>query len=237
MLRAPTRAARFERRFYLVATLGFAALVGWTFARTYYLKLVYRTPALSSLLHVHAIAMTGWVVLLALQSTLVSMRRVRLHRRIGVFGAGWAAFVVLLGSWTTLHAGAREVQAQSPAMAGTLFVMGLDLLQMLLFGIYVTLAIVWRRRPDIHKRLMILTVACMLPDALARLPVSFMTNGLILVGLDGFVLLVVGIDTVRHRRLHAAFAWGAGAFIVVFHVALVTMASPAWMGFAMWLVR
>lgn len=231
------RRARSEHRFYVAIAAGFVALVLWTFARTYYLKLLYRAPPLSSLLHVHAIAMTGWVLLLMLQAALVSARRVDLHRRIGVFGAGWAAFVVVLGSATTIHAASREVHAHSAIATGQLFIMGLDLLQMLLFGLYVALAVVWRQRPDIHKRLMLLTIGCMLPDALARLPVSFMTNGLILVGLDAFVLLAVLIDTLRHRRLHPAFAWGAGVFIVAFHTALVAMQSKAWLGFAAWLVR
>ena len=226
----------FERRFYLGASVTFAALVAWTFARTYYLKAFFHTPALTWLLHAHAIVMTGWVVLLAVQSALVTARRVAWHRRLGVFGAGWAALVVLLGSITTLHAGAREVRAHTPMAAGQLLIMGLDLLQMLCFGVFVTLAVVWRRRPDIHKRLMLLTIACMLPDALARLPVRFMTNGLILAGLDLFLVLCVGVDTLRHRRLHPAFGWGAASFAVVFHVALVAMLTRTWMAFATWLV-
>ena len=42
---------------------------------------------------------------------------------------------------------------------------------------------------------MLLTIACMLPSALARLPVSFMTNEFILSGLYVFVLTCVGVDT------------------------------------------
>ena len=230
------RDAAFERRLYLGASLTFVGLVTWTFARTYYLKAFFHTPPLTWLLHAHAIVMTGWVVLLAAQSALVASRRLAWHRQVGVFGAAWAGLVVLLGSVTTLTAGAREVRAHSPMALGQLFIMGLDLLQMLFFGTFVVVAIAWRRRPDIHKRLLLLTIACMLPDALARLPVRFMTNGLILVGLDLFVLFCVGIDTLRHRRLHPAFAWGAGAFIVVFHVALIALATRPWMTFATWLV-
>ena len=237
MVTTTVRKAGFERRFYLTASVGFAALVAWTFARTYYLKAIFHTPELSWLIHVHGIAMTGWVVLLALQSALIASGRVRLHRRIGVFGAGWAAFVVVLGSVTTLHAGAREVHAGSAAAAGQLVIMGLDLLQMLLFGIYVTLAIAWRRRPDVHKRLMLLTIACMLPDALARLPGDFMTNFMILVGINLFVVASVAVDTVRHRRLHPAFGWGAGAFVVLFNLALPAMQTHSWIAFATWLVR
>jgi hypothetical protein len=230
------RSSRFERGFYLSTSAAFLALVVWTFARTYYLKTYFHTPPLTWLLHAHAVVMTGWVVLLVVQSGLVTIRRVAWHRSLGVFGAAWGGLLVLMGAVTTLHAGAREVHAHSRAAAGQLFIMGLDLLQMLFFAAFVALAVVWRRRPDVHKRLMLLTVVCMLPDALARLPVGFMTNGLILVGLDLFLLLSVGIDTLRHRRLHPAFKWGAGAFVVAFHAALIALATHTWMAVATWLV-
>ncbi|HTK30251.1 MAG TPA: hypothetical protein VL309_11895 [Vicinamibacterales bacterium] len=228
-------AARRQRRsgfLYLAASLAFFALVVWTFARTYYLKALFHTPALSSLLHVHAVVMTGWVVLLVVQTGLVSIRRVPWHRRIGVFGAGWGALVVALGTVTTIAAGAREVRHHTRAAPGQVAIMGLDLLQMLFFAVFVAAAVAWRRRPDIHRRLMLLTIACMLPDALARLPVSFMTNGLILAGLDLFLIGCVATDTIRHRRLHPAFGWGAGSFIVAFHVALLGVMTPAWIRFA-----
>jgi hypothetical protein len=78
---------------------------------------------------------------------------------------------------------------------------------------------------------MLLTIACMLPDALARLPVSFMTNQLILAGMDGFIIICVGIDTFWHRRLHPAFAWGALLFVAAFHLALYFTQTRAWIAF------
>ena len=53
-----------ERGFYVVASFVFLALVFWVFARSYYLKLLFATPALPVLLHVHGAVMSGWVVLL-----------------------------------------------------------------------------------------------------------------------------------------------------------------------------
>jgi hypothetical protein len=226
----------FERRFYLGAALVFLALVFWTFARTFYLKIFFDTPVLPLLLHVHGVVMSGWVVLLVVQSSLIAAHRVQWHRRVGVVGAVWAVLVVILGSITTVHAAAREVHAHSKAAGEFVTVMGLDLLQMLLFAGFVSLAIRLRRRSDYHKRLMLLTVACLLPDALARLPGGFMTDGLILLGINIFVVLCVGIDTLRHRRLHPAFGWGGGLFIAAFDVALPLMTTPTWIRFGSWLV-
>ncbi len=226
----------FERRFYLGISIVFFALVVWTFARTYYLKILFDTPVLPALLHVHGVVMTGWVVLLAVQSGLVAAHRVPWHRRLGVFGACWAALVVLLGSTTTLHAAARAVGAHTRSAPILVAIAGLEVTQMVFFAGLVIGAILLRRRPDYHKRLMVLTIACMLPSVLARLPVSFMSNAVILGGLDLFVLACVGIDTWRHRRLHPAFACAGGIFLAVFNVGFFFFMSPAWIRFGTWLV-
>jgi hypothetical protein len=231
-----------ERRFnlflYVGTSLFFLALVFWTFARTFYLKQFFDSPPLSALLYVHGTVMTGWIVLLVAQTGLVAAHRVQWHRRLGVFGAFWAALVVLLGSITTLHAASREVRGHTSFAASQITITSLDLLQMLFFAGFVALAVRLRHRPGDHKRLMLLTIACMLPDALGRLPVSFMAqateaqhNLRIMMGLDLFVLICVGIDTIWHRRLHPAFGWGALLFVGAFHVALYLTQTQGWVAF------
>ncbi|HEY2906031.1 MAG TPA: hypothetical protein VGJ29_09030 [Vicinamibacterales bacterium] len=227
---------RFERRFYLGISIVFMALVGWTFARTYYLRPFFDARPLPTLLQVHGAVMTGWVVLLVVQSTFIAARRIQWHRQLGVFGTVWAAMVVILGSVTTVHAAAREVRAHSEFAASQVVITTLDLIQMLFFAGLVSAAVWLRRRPDYHKRLMLLTIVCMLPDALARLPVGFMTNQVIMSGLDGFVLLCVGVDTFAHRRLHPVFGWGALLILGTFHAALYFTSTPTWIAFGSRLV-
>jgi hypothetical protein len=62
---------RFDRRLYLGASLIFFALVFWTFARTFYLRPFFGASPLSALLHIHGAVMTGWVVLLVVQTSLI----------------------------------------------------------------------------------------------------------------------------------------------------------------------
>jgi hypothetical protein len=162
---------------------------------------------------------------------------VRWHRRLGVFGACWAALVVVIGSVTTVHAAQRAVAAGKESAPVLVMIMGLEVLQMLFFGTFVALAILWRRRPDIHKRLMLMTIACMLPSVLSRLPVSFMSNGVILLGLDAFVVGCIAIDALRNGRIHPALAWAGGAFVVAFQIAFFAFRAPAFIGFGTALVR
>ena len=226
-----------ERGFYLGATLVFLALVAWVFARTYYLKLWFGTPALPVLLHVHGAVMSGWVVLLASQSGLVAAHRVEWHRRLGVFGACWAALVVVMGSVTTVHAASRAVHAESPAAPMLVVIMGLEVMQMLFFAAFVALAIHRRRRADVHKRLMVMTIACMLPSVLSRLPVPFMSNAVILLGLDAFVIACVAIDAARNGRIHPTFAWAGGAFVAAFQLAFFAFQTRAFIALGTALVR
>ena len=239
-MRSTVRSERhFNQILYVGTSVFFLVLVFWTFARTFYLKQFFNSPPLSALLYVHGTVMTGWVVLLVAQTALVAARRVQWHRRLGVFGVFWAVLVVLLGSITTLNAAAREVRGHTSFAASQITITSLDLLQMLFFAVFVALAVRLRHRPGDHKRLMLLTIACMLPDALARLPLSFMTQGTeqqlnmrIMLGLDLFVLICVGVDTIWHRRLHPAFAWGGALFIGAFHLALHFTQMPGWIAFA-----
>jgi len=225
----PSRASvTTDHRFYLVVCGAFLALVFWTFGRSYYLKSFFDIPPLTPLIHVHGVAMSGWVVLLAAQSWLAAARRIRWHRRLGWVGALWAVFVLVMGSTTTLAASAREVHAHGPLARIQVTVTGLELVQMLLFAGLVIAAIVLRNRPDYHKRLMLLTIACLMPSAIARLPVEFIDNRFILWIGDAFVLACVGFDSWRRHRLHPAFAWGAVLVVGLLHAAFQFAQTSMW---------
>jgi hypothetical protein len=219
---------RFDRRFYLGGSIIFCALVFGAFARTYFLKNIFATPALTQLVHIHGVVMTGWAALLVAQTCLVVGHRIRWHRRLGTFGGLWAVLVVIMGCVATLHAAAREVREHSQIAAFQVSILGLELLQMSLFAIFVVTAIWLRHRTDYHKRLMLLTAACMLPSVISRLPLNIHGLQSIFLYLAGIVLLVVGVDTLRNRRLHPAFGWGASLLLVVIGLGVIASTSDRW---------
>ena len=74
---------------YLYSTLAgiLGLLIFAGFARSYYLKFLFATPPLPSLVvHAHGVVMTAWAVLFSVQVGLVSTRRVRVHQRLGYLG-------------------------------------------------------------------------------------------------------------------------------------------------------
>ena len=224
-------------RLYVGASLVFVLLVFWAFAHQFFLAAFSGAPALPALLRIHGVVMSGWVVLLVVQSVLISVKRVQWHRWLGIIGVLWAAMVIVMGTVVTVHASAREVRGRTAFAPMQLTVTGLELMQMLLFAIFVAGAVWWHRRGDIHKRLMLLTIITMLPSVLPRLPVSFfLSNGSILLAVDAALLIIVGIDTVHRRRLHRAFGWGGVLIIAAFHLTFIEAYTPAWRNFLSGLV-
>jgi hypothetical protein len=228
---------RKDRRMYIwfAALMPFIVLAG--FARSYYLKGFFGFPALPSLLvHIHGIVMTSWVVLFVTQVTLVATGRTKTHRRLGVFGAILAVLIVIVGVLTAIAGAARGATPGPPALQ----FLAVPLFDMLAFAILVGTALYMRRRRlDIHKRLMLLAAVNLLAPAIARIPLHFIETGgpLAFFGLtDLFLLACVGFDTIKNRRLHPAFLWGALLIIASQPLRLMLSGTDIWLRFATMLV-
>jgi hypothetical protein len=225
-----------DRRLYTWVAVFIPVIVLAGFARTYYLKGLFGTPALPGLLvHLHGIVMTSWVVLFVVQVWLVAARRTRVHQRLGVLGATLAALVILVGVLTAINAAARGSSPGPPPLQFLVVPLG----DMLVFAILIGTALHFRRRIEIHKRLMLLAALNLLAPAIARIPLQFIETGgpLAFFGLtDLCVLACVVFDTVKHRRLHPVFVWGTLLIVASQPLRLMLAGTDAWMRFASWLV-
>lgn len=224
-----------DRAIYTWAALAAVIIVFAGFARSYYLKSIFGTPALSGLLHAHGLVMTLWFTLLVIQVRLVAANRIDLHRRLGIFGGVLAAIVVGVGTLTAITA-ARNGSTPGPP---PLVFMAIPLGDMVLFSVLVSLGLAYRRRAMVHKRLLLLSSLGILTAAIARIPVDAIRNGGIPVffGLtDLVILLCIGVDTVRNRRLHPAFGFGFLLIIGSQAFRIWLAGTPQWMQFAKWLV-
>jgi hypothetical protein len=225
-----------DRPLYLMAAIGISLIILIGFARTYYLKGFFATPPLPSLLvHLHGIVMTAWGALFVVQVSLVATRRTKIHQRLGVLGAVLATLVVVVGVLTALYATARGATPGPPPLQ---FLM-IPLVDMLVFAILIGAALYYRRRLDVHKRLMLLAAVNMIAPAIARIPLGFISNGgaLAFFALTDLVLLAfVAVDTIRHRRLHPVFLWGTLIVIASQPLRLAIAGTETWLRFATALV-
>ena len=225
-----------ERRFYGWAAAVTALIALGGFARTYYLKSVFGTPPLSVLIHMHAALMTSWVVLFVVQTRFVAARRVDLHRRLGVFGALLIAAIVAVGIPASIESARRGVTIGDLT---PLMFMVLPLGTVIVFAALAGAAVAFRRRSDIHKRLMLLATLSILTPAIARVPwPAFRAVGPpLFIGLtDLCVVAFVAWDTWKHRRLHPAFGWGTLLLFASQPGRIALAHTAAWERFATWLV-
>jgi hypothetical protein len=243
MARSSLRATlRSQHGFYAWASAAAFAVVFVGFAQTYYLKLVFGTPALPTLLQLHGALMTMWFALFFAQTYLIASHRVALHKRLGVFGAVLAGLLVVVGVVVALRFGAREAHQPSGNGPPPLIFMGFLFAALLMFAALVGAALVLRRRPDYHKRLMLLSCLSMIGPGLARIPFEHVSSLAFLksggpTGLFGLDLLLVyaciAWDTWRHRRLHPAFVGGALLLMAIdLPFIWIFLASPTWMSIA-----
>lgn len=229
---------RYERLFYTGMTLAFVITVFAGFARTYYLRAHFEPRPLIPLLHLHGFVFTSWLVLFLTQTTLVATNRTRIHRRLGIAGAVIATLMVVVGVTTAIiRAKVIDVPPGSPS---PLVFLTIPLGDMLMFAIIVGAGFYFRRRADVHKRLMLLATISILPAAVARLPFAFIQQfgPVAFFGLsDLFIVPLLLYDFATRGRPHRATVLG-GSLIVLSHpLRLIIGNTHAWLVFATWLTH
>ncbi|HEX5044573.1 MAG TPA: hypothetical protein VFV75_16840 [Candidatus Polarisedimenticolaceae bacterium] len=233
---------RYDRLFYGGMAIALALTVFAGFAATYYLPVVTGRPKVTlsgapftTLVHVHAALFTTWVVFFIVQTALVARRRVALHRRMGVTGAVLAGAMVVAGTILAVEAAGRG--AAPPGMDPLAF-LAIPIFDMVLFTTFMAAALVRRRDPEWHKRLMLMAYISITVAAVARLP------GVIALGPPGFFgltfvfVIVAGLyDLLTRRRVHAAYLWGGGLFLLSQPLRLMISRTGAWHALAEALTR
>lgn len=229
--------AKAARPFYVSMGVLALIIVFSGFARTFYLKGWFAHEPLSVLVWSHGLVMSAWMALFFTQAWLIASHQVALHRRLGMAGAAVAALVVLIGVPTAIIA-AR--MGHVPPGTQPIPFLVVPLFEMLVFTVLVGTGLALRKRPEVHRRLMLVGTLGVLNAALARIPLGFIQRGGIPVAFaitDTILLGCLLYDTIRHRRLHPAMGW-AFLFVVATHpFRLWLSGTETWHRFATWLIR
>src|ERR1700753_841809 len=88
---------RYDRVFFPIMSALILGAVFLGFARTYYLAGLIHAPLPSWIIHVHGAIFSTWIILLCVQTGLVSARRVDLHKKLGLLAFGVSCVMVLFG--------------------------------------------------------------------------------------------------------------------------------------------
>jgi hypothetical protein len=214
---------RSRSRFFFGMSVAAAVTTLIGFAPTFYLRgyLPMRPdqPPLTALLFVHGILGTAWIALFFAQSLLIVSHRVALHKRLGITGGALAVLAVAVGMMTAVDALRRNVGPFG--MDPRTWFLAVPLAGTALFGALVAAALVHRRSPETHRRLMLLATITLLNPALGRIVASYLGVGLvgfvvlIFVLTDLFVIVAAWYDVRATGRIHPALARGGLAVIII----------------------
>lgn len=168
-------ARKFQPSFFVWMTLAMALFVFAGFGMHSFLPALQgKFPPAPPVVHLHALVMVSWMVLLVTQAALVSAGQVKLHRSLGTWGIAHGTVVLVTGLSIQLIASRAGMDAgRNPGTDG----LYLGILAALGFGTMFTLAIRNTGRPEIHKRMILFAMLPVLPPGVNR----FWANAL---GLD-----------------------------------------------------
>jgi hypothetical protein len=213
-----------EKYFYFFMSVFIAVVVFYGFSFTVNKNLIHPAVQRPWILWVHGIAFSSWLLFFIMQSALVRARSVRWHRNVGWFGAALGAGIVVLGISTTMTMARFELHQLKHDQANFLIVPFWDII---CFAVCFALAIAWRKKPEHHRRLMLLATAALSAAGWGRLPI--LPPGTFYMGVD--LILVMGLvrDLIVNRRIQAVYKIGLPVFVAAqAFVMFVVITKPEW---------
>ena len=226
--------AKRDRDFFLlmVALIWLGILMGFVPEIVAHVRM--HEPAYPLIVHIHAAAFVGWLCLLTTQIALIRGGRADIHRKLGVFGAILASIMVVLGLATAEIV--DRLHFRSPGSHPQF--LAIQIADVLNFGVLAAAAIIWRKTPSAHKRLILLATIFIADAGFARWlggPVSKLVGSGLwqhwtrLYVYDLILVAMIGAyDLVTRRRLHPAFIAGSVFGLSVQAIAVWLYVSPWW---------
>jgi len=195
-------------------------------------------------LHVHAVLMGSFLLLLLAQTLMVATGRCALHKQIGVAAFVLVPVLVVVGLvvaptmyyqvWGAAHFGPPDVQAAlTPVVPLLENILLLQISAGVLFAVFMTIALRARRtQSGLHKRMVFLATAVPLGAAIDRmwwLPSTMPASPL---ATDAYVLAALAPlfcwDVVRHQRVHRAYWLFLGIYLPAAALVAAAWDKPWW---------
>lgn len=239
-----------RERFYVRMAVTCVAVAVVGFAPTYWVPMLRRTLDVPPFAHLHAVVFYGWTLLFLKQTLLAASGRVARHREVGVAGVALGTAMLFVGLAMSVGS-LRRFEAGGLSEAGRVFSI-VSFTAIALFSALFVAAVVNVRRPEVHKRLMLVATVSLLQAAIARWFVYFLAPDVpagalappppigvtILPAVLANLLIVWAMlhDRRTIGHVHRTY-WVAGAAVLATQVLRVPLSSTAaWSHAAGWLL-
>ena len=157
---------RFRITFNFMMALLMAAIVIYGFSHTIGANLIHPSIPRPRVLYAHAALFSAFMAIYVLQTALVASGNVKLHQRLGPMWVVIAAAMPVLGITTGIVMRRFDVIHFNDYAT----FIAVILWDMLAFSALFLLAVLWRRRPEYHRRLMFLATCGLMDAGFSRFP-------------------------------------------------------------------
>lgn len=215
--------------------ISFFAMTLWAFWSSYYNRLSGSNPLI---IHFHGIAMTLWCLMLISQALLIRFNQFRIHRISGKLSYALVPAIIISGFSLAHH----TINDIDPVYDYYYYLVALMFNAIVAFALIYGLAIIYRKKPELHARFMISTVFPLFTPVTDRIiyknfdslvDLAPTLNGVPMVPLFGFLtadLILIGLllwDWFSNRKV--------GAFLSALLIVLIYQVSVlAFYKFGFW---
>jgi hypothetical protein len=202
-----------------------------------------RNGPMTLLLAVHGILFFLWLLLFLLQTTLIAARRTDLHRRMGIVAIVLLVALVPLSYIVTVQmvrrgfdlSGDQLLRSHPDVLLGSIF----NFFAVVEFPVLAGVALIYRRRKEIHKRLMLFANMALMGPPITHFLGHFglLSPFTVLAGLALLFLSAVAADFLMARRVHPLTTKLAILLFLFQPLQAIVGNTVAWHHFAAWLAR
>jgi hypothetical protein len=220
-----------DKYFYFAMSLLIAGIVVWGFSHTVNDSLFHPAIPRPLLLWIHGSAFSAWVAFYIAQSALVRTRNVKWHRFFGWFGAALGTSMVPLGVVTAIVMTRFDMSTLHQTGVESFLIV--PFFDMAAFAVFFGLAIFWRRKPELHRRLIFIATCGLLSAAFGRVD-YLSSHSLFYAGVDLVIVLGVVRDLLVNRRVHRVYLIAVPALVLghIFVIHTVNSGSGWWLRIA-----
>lgn len=218
-----------DKNLYLASGILFPLLVLAGYFKTYYFSRFFDVPPIAnSLVHLHGIIMSLWVLYFTAQVALIRTKNIKIHMTMGWVGVALATLVVVVGLATAYDS--HVVRHTAPPGIDPYSFLVIPMGDMLMFTLFFAGAIYYRKKPFEHKTLMLMTAINFAAPAIARIPV--VTPEYFLLWAFGVPCLIaiaclVGLS-IKHRKINKTFALAVLLFVSLQPIRISVGMSEGW---------
>lgn len=219
---APRAGVDTARYFYVGVAAFIVIFTFGAFTRSYWAPMAGGSLAMHAAIHAHAVLFFVWTLFFLTQTIIAAQGRTLLHRELGMFGVALAGAMVFSGVVASIVTLALLMDTPRERVVIGTSILGLTSISV--FAIFMTAAVANIRRPEWHKRLMVLATFALMQAVVTRyilLIPDIIQPHRALIGAtitDLMLLAIILADARIKGRVHPVYLVG-GAFLLFVQIA------------------